>query len=459
MQNDKKIVVIGAGISGLTAAYLLCQEGFNVSVLEEKENIGGSIETIDANGFLFDRGPNSGLETTPLIKKIVDELKLKDQFIYANKEGNKRYILRGGVLHALPMSPPAFIKSNLFSLKAKFRLMLEPFVGKSKDGYYQSIAEFVKRRLGKEFLDYAINPFVAGVYAGRPEELSVKSAFPKLYALEEEYGGIIWGTIRGIRKRKKSREVSKQSAKMFSFKDGMKVLPEAISKKLGSRVQTGIEVLSVRKTSEGNYGVTYKDGEKSLTLLADVVLSTVPSFKATELFGHFDKELSNHLNEIYYPPVLVLYLVYERYVVGQPLDGFGFLIPEKEERSFLGAIWSSVIFPNRVDDTKAAFTLFIGGSRDSGFVDDVEQNVIDRAREEFEEIMRINGKPINVSKRFWPNAIPQYNIGYVEHENFFDHFEKDNKGIILSGNYRGGISVGDCIKNAETVVSKVNNLF
>ena len=150
-------------------------------------------------------------------------------------------------------------------------------------------------------------------------------------------------------------------------------------------------------------------------------------------------------------------LVYERSAVGQPLDGFGFLIPEKEERSFLGAIWSSVIFPNRSDESKAAFTLFIGGSRDAGFVDDVEQMVIDRARREFELIMKISAEPVLISKRLWPKAIPQYNLGYVEHENFFDHFEKDNKGIILGGNYRGGISVGDCIKNAELVANKIKN--
>jgi oxygen-dependent protoporphyrinogen oxidase len=224
-------------------------------------------------------------------------------------------------------------------------------------------------------------------------------------------------------------------------------------------VYTGVEVVSVRKTSEDNYGVTYREGEQTLTLLADAVLSTVPAYKASELFGSFDKKLAEHLNDIYYPPVLVLYLAYEKKDVGQSLDGFGFLIPEKEEKSFLGAIWSSVIFPNRSDENKAAFTLFIGGSRDAGFVDDVEQNVIDRARREFELIMKISAEPVLITKRFWPKAIPQYNLGYVEHENFFDHFEKDNKGIFLGGNYRGGISIGDCIKNSELVAQKIKSLI
>ena len=458
MANNKKVIVLGAGISGLTTAYLLHQDGYDVTVLEKNDKVGGSIETVVENGLLFDRGPNSALETTPLIAKLVEELNLTDQFVYANKKGNKRYILRNNQLHALPISPPALIKSKLFSRKAKLRLMKEPFIGKSQDGYYQSIAEFVTRRLGQEFLDYAINPFVAGVYAGNPEDLSVKSAFPKLYALEEEYGGLIVGTIRSIRKRKKRKEQSKQSAKMISFKDGMKVLPEAIANYLGGRVKLNSEVFSIKKTADGNYGITYKEGDQSLTLLTDIVLSTIPAYTAGELFGHFDDGLKKHLNDVYYPPVLVLYLAYNKNDVGQPLDGFGFLVPSKEEKSFLGAIWSSVIFPNRAEDNTASFTLFVGGSRNPGFIYDDEEELIKTVRREFEELMKIKGEPVHLAKRFWEKAIPQYTIGYVESENYFDHFEKDNRGIFLSGNYRGGISVGDCIKNAGIVAEKIRNL-
>jgi len=458
MNNSKKVIVLGAGISGLTTAYLLHKDGYDVTVLEKNNKVGGSIETVIENGLLFDRGPNSALETTPLIAQLVEELNLTEQFVYANKKGNKRYILRNNQLHALPISPPAFLKSKLFSGKAKLRLMKEPFVGKSQDGYYQSIAEFVTRRLGKEFLDYAINPFVAGVYAGNPEDLSVKSAFPKLYALEEEYGGLIVGTIRSIRKRKKRKEKSKQSAKMISFKDGMKVLPEAITNYLGGRVKLNAEVVSIKKAADGNYGVTYKEGAQSLTLLTDIVLSTIPAYAARELFGHFDDGLNKHLTNIYYPPVLVLYIAYNKNDIGQPLDGFGFLVPSKEEKSFLGAIWSSVIFPNRADDGRASFTLFVGGSRNPGFIYDDEEELIKTVRHEFEELMNIKGEPVHLAKRFWEKAIPQYTIGYVESENYFDHFEKDNRGIFLSGNYRGGISVGDCITNAEIVADKIKSI-
>ncbi|WP_304131060.1 protoporphyrinogen oxidase [Ignavibacterium album] len=455
---QKTVVVIGAGISGLTSAYLLSKKGFNIRILEKKSEVGGSIESLTENGFLFDRGPNSALETTPVISQLVEELNLKGELLYANKAANKRYILRNNELHALPMSPPALVKTKLFSAKAKFRLLAEPFIGKSNDGYYQSLAEFVRRRLGQEFLDYAINPFVAGVYAGRPEDLSVKSAFPKLYALEEKYGGLIIGTIRSIRERKKRAEKSKQSAKMLSFKSGMIALPKAIANYFGDKLILSAEVVSVDKTADG-YIVSYRHKEIDEAIVCDAVLSTVPSYVAGDLFSKFDTGFKIHCDSIYYPPVLVYFLAYNKKDIKQPLDGFGFLIPEKEKKSFLGALWSSVIFPFRADDNFATFTLFIGGSRNPDFVKEDRNKLLDRVRVEFEELMKINGKPVYSSHRFWEKAIPQYNIGYIEHERFFDEFEKQNPGLFISGNFRGGISVGDCIKNAELVAEKIlNNL-
>lgn len=452
---NRKIVVLGAGISGLTTAYLLSKKGFDVKVLEKNDSVGGSIESVTENGFLFDRGPNSALETTPVIAQLIKELELEPELLYASKLANKRYILRNNVLHALPMSPQGLIKTKLFSGKAKLRLMAEPFVKRSKDGYYQSLAEFVKRRLGKEFLDYAINPFVAGVYAGKPEELSVKSAFPKLYALEEKYGGLIIGTVRSIRERKRRAEIAKQSAKMLSFKSGMIALPKAIQNYFGNNVLLSSEVISVEK-NEAGFVVAFKQNGEINKIDCDVVLSTIPAYSAGELFSKFDKNFKTHSDAIYYPPVLVYYLVYNKKDVQQPLDGFGFLIPEKEKKSFLGALWSSVIFSDRTDENTTAFTLFVGGSRNPDFVKEDRAALLQKVKKEFEELMKIKGNPVYSSERFWQKAIPQYNLGYIEHEKYFDEFEKQNPGIFISGNFRGGISVGDCVKNADLVCNKIN---
>ena len=452
----KRIVVLGAGISGLATAYWLSKENFDITILEKKDVVGGSMESVLLNGMLFDRGPNSGLETTPIVKQLVEELDLKEKFLYATKKGNKRYILRDGILHPLPMGGPAFLKTKLFSTGAKLRLFAEPFIGRSKDGYYQSIAQFVQRRLGKEFLDYAINPFVAGVYAGKPEELSVKSAFPKLFALEEKYGGLIVGTVRSIRERKKRKEIAKQSAKMCSFTEGMQALPVAIYKRMRENIILNAAATSVRKEGNG-YLVNYTENGESKVINADAVLSTIQAFELSEVIRDFDGLLSNRLNSIYHPPVMVLFLTYKVADIPVPLDGFGFLIPAKENRSFLGALWSSVIFEDRTPPDTASFTLFVGGSRNADIFTSPIEEIIPKVISEFNEIMKIKSKPDLVDHRFWHKSIPQYNLGYIEHENYFDKFEELNKGFFLSGNFRGGISVGDCIKNSEIVYEKVKN--
>ncbi len=455
---SKKIVVLGAGISGLSTAYLLHKNGYDVTVLEKNKEAGGSMESSVEKGFLFDKGPNSGLETSPLIKQLVDEIGLTDEMVYANKEGGKRYILRNEELHPLPMTPKALLETKLFSFKGKLRLFGEPFIGRSKEGYYQSIAQFVERRLGREFLDYAINPFVAGVYAGNPEDLSVKSAFPKLYELEEKYGGLIKGTIQGIRERSKRAEKSKQAAKMFSFKSGMQAFPKALANKLRGKITYFAEVKSIEKDGE-QYKITFINANQTDVIKCDIIISTIPAYQASEIFKEYNADLVNHLNDIYYPATLALYLGYKKNVIGRPLDGFGYLIPAKERKSYLGAIWSSVIFPNRAPDDSASFTLFVGGARSPEIFSMDKQVIIKKVIAEFNSIMKITEQPYYTAYRYWSKAIPQYNIGYIEHEKYFDQFEKENPGLIISGNFRGGISVGDCVKNSEDVFNKAVRLI
>jgi oxygen-dependent protoporphyrinogen oxidase len=455
MGKSKKITILGAGISGLAAAYWLNKEGYDIKILESKSEPGGAMITRKEEGFLIDYGPNSGLETTPLISKLAEEVGIKDKMIYANDSANKRYILRNGKLHALPTSPPAFIKTKLFSTKAKLRLLKEPFVGKSEDGYYQSVSDFVRRRLGQEFLDYAINPFVSGVFAGDPDKLSVKSAFPKLYRLEELYGGLVKGMIKGAKERKQRAEESKQSAKMFSFLDGMQSFPKAIANKLHDKIAYNADILKIEKSEKG-YEIFYSIDGVTNQINTDIVLSTLPAYKVSEIYKTISPDIEKLLDEIYYPPVLLLYLGFRESDVGRDLDGFGYLIPSKEKKNFLGAIWSSSIFPNRAKEGYASFTLFVGGARAPQLFDQEMDKVINTAINEFKEIMNTSKDPIFMKNKFWEKAIPQYNLGYIEKENFCDEVEHENPGLFFSGNFRGGISVGDCIKNSELVFKKIN---
>jgi len=449
-----KITILGAGVSGLATAHWLEKNGFDVTILEQSPEPGGAMITKFVDDFLIDFGPNSGLETTPKIQELVSDIGLSNEMIYANEEGNIRYILKNNKLISLPTSPLKFIQTKLFSIPAKFRLLKEPFIGKSEDGYYQSIAEFVERRLGKEFLDNAIDPFVSGVFAGDPTKLSVKSAFPKLYRLEEVYGGLIKGMFKGAKERKQRNEESKQSAKMFSFKNGMQSFPKAIAKNIKGHIFYNCIVEKIVRQENKIIVELEQNGEKG-KITSDALLSTIPSHRLSKFSDLIDLDLTKHLNEIFYPPVLVLFLGYDKKVITQKLDGFGFLIPSKENKKFLGAIWSSTIFKNRAPKDKAAFTIFVGGARNPDFkVSEVDEK-IKEVLKEFHLIMGIKSQPILLQWKFWNKAIPQYNLGYIEHEKYFEQFEKKNPGIFLSGNYRGGISVGDCIKSSYTNFEKI----
>ncbi len=453
-KKNGKVIILGAGISGLSTAFWLDRAGYDTLVLEADGQPGGSVNTKIENGFLIDYGPNSSLETSPVIKELIDDVGLSNQMIYASEAAKNRYILKGDQLHPLPTNPVQFLKSDLFSVRGKLRLLQEPFIKASSDGYHQSIATFVKRRLGQQFLDYAIDPFVSGVFAGDPEKLSVQSAFPKLYQLEEKYGSLIKGMIKGAKERKSRGEASKHSAKMFSFIDGMATLPNALAEKLKSQILYQCQVNKITSTPEG-FQVYFQDQGKATNILAGTVISTVPSYIAQSIFKEIDNQLTAHLSQIYYPPVLVLYLGYKKSDVFE-LDGFGFLIPRKEKKKFLGAIWNSTLFPARAGEDAVSFTLFIGGARNASILEGQDHNVlIKEVIKEFQQIMKINADPVYTSSKFWPNAIPQYNIGYQQHEEYFIEFEKKYPDLYLSGNYRGGISFGDCIKNSRILVDRI----
>lgn len=449
--------MLGAGISGLATAFWLDRQGFDATIMEAAPGPGGSAQTAVNDGFLVEYGPNSGLDTSPEIRKLVEAAGMEDEMIYANEASKKRLILKKGKLRTLPTGPSEFFRTGLFSPAAKMRMLLEPFMPASSDGYYQSIAQFVIRRLGREFLEYAIDPFISGVFAGDPYQLSVKSAFPKLYGLEEKYGSLIKGLIRGASERKERGEASKQSARMFSFKQGMQSLPAALADKLGSKIMYHCVVERIDQDRVG-YAIRYRDGATEGVQTADAVVSTIPAYCAADVFRDMDSALARRLSEIYYPPVMTLYLGYKK-EDAPDLNAFGFLIPSIEEKKFLGAIWNSSIFPGRAPEDYVSFTLFIGGARNSMvFMTDPEA-LEEQAIVEFQQIMNIGGLPVVRERRLWERAIPQYNVGYIDHENYFEEFEQKQPGLFLSGNYRGGISFGDCIKNAVGIASKVEKFL
>ncbi|NIT51599.1 MAG: protoporphyrinogen oxidase [candidate division Zixibacteria bacterium] len=454
-QINTDVGIIGAGISGLASAHFLNRNGIDVHVIEKNSAIGGSIRSERRDGFLVEYGPNSALDTTPILHDLFSQLGIDGSLEYASEQAKNRYIVRNGKLIPLPMSPPAFIKTKLFSASAKLGLLKEPFIGKANPEADESLAEFVMRRLGNEFLDYAINPFVAGVYAGNPDSLSVKSAFPKLYQLEQEYGSLIKGTFLGAKKRRKSAETSKSKARLFSFKDGLQTIIQAIGNELENNVSTNAPITAIRKNDAG-YEVDFSGGERSMRLNCRTLLFTIPAYAYNDLRFEFNFQLHDVFAQIYYPPVTMVFLGFKQNPTDMPLDGFGFLVPEKETRQILGTIWSSTIFSNRALQGGAALTTFVGGSRQPEIALKPDDELTELVFKELHELMGLKQKPELVVIKKWEKAIPQYNIGHKAIIEKIEQFEAANDGIFISGNFRGGISVADCVKQAFGFSKRIN---
>lgn len=447
-----RVAVVGGGISGLSVAHFLKRAGAEVMIFEKNGTPGGTIGTRMTEGFLVEIGPSSTSETNFVIDEMLADLGMKDEKVYANDGSKYRYIVRGGELYALPGGPGSFISTRLWSARAKFRLLGEPFIGRATRE--ESIAEFVKRRLGREFLDYAINPFVAGVYAGNPSDLSVRAAFPKLYALEEKYGGLLKGTLQGARERRRRADKAKVSAKLVSFKSGMGVLPSTIAKSLGDAVLFNTPVISVKPES-ACYRLGFVEKGKTSGEVFDCVVLSTPAYSAAQIIRSWLPELSEQLSSIKYPPVAVAILGYKLSQVEMDLNGFGFLVPEVEKRKILGTIWSSSIFPNRAPEGSVELTTFVGGSRQPGLASLPADEIAGIAHGENSSLMMISGEPTFNSVTRWEKAIPQYNIGHLSIVESVKHVESVYKGFYICSNYRDGISVADCIANGKRTAEKI----
>jgi len=458
------VIVVGEGITGLSIAYWLKKHGVNVTVLAKDSEVGGTMKSVQDRGFLYETGANTALETTPLFKGLISDLKLESEFIYANPEGKNRYILRNGVLLSMPLGPGSFFFTRLFSTDAKFRVMKEPFIGRAEKE--ESIAEFVERRLGREFLDYAIDPFVAGVFAGKTEQLSVRSAFPKLYALEEKYGGLVKGMIKGAQERKQRAEKAKDRAETFSFVSGMQILPQAVGNSLGNAVFFNAKVTGIRNlmtaynesASEPDarrYLIEFLRNGKEEEIEADSVVFAIPAYDAAPIIKLLSRETANVLSSIYYSPVISIFLGVKREDIGRTLDGFGFLIPSKEKRKILGCLWNSCLFGNRAPAGMVALNAFVGGARQPELTGLNDEQIIQITLDELKSVMQFSGKPVYLNITRWQKSIPQYEIGYQHKMDMLAQFEESNQGIFLAGNYRGGISVGDCVKNAYEIAEGI----
>jgi protoporphyrinogen/coproporphyrinogen III oxidase len=441
-----KIAVIGAGITGLTAAHKLQKNNFDVSLFERKGEPGGSIKTVQKNGWQIEYGPNTVLLKDAEVAGFIEEIGLAGEKVTANPDAKKRYIVKNGELQALPFSFVSALTTPLFSFPAKLRVIAEPLITRNSNRD-QTVADFAERRLGKELLDYAINPFIAGIYANRPENLSLRHTFPIMDELEEEYGSLIWGQFAGAKSRKKNGRTERE---LISFKKGMQQLPLAIAKTLNN-LYLNHEVKKIERRGEewiihtqmGDFGPF------------DEVILNIPTHKWNRSLLPMDEADLTTLQKVNYPPLSVLLLGYMKDDIEHPLDGFGFLVPEKERRDILGALFSSTLFRGRAPEDCHLLTVFVGGGRQPELAVMESEQMMKMVELELSDLIGLKGEAVFKDHVYWPNSIPGYHVGYDEILETMTDIESRNTSLHLAGNYREGVSVPDCIKNGLKLAVKI----
>lgn len=447
-------VVVGGGLSGLAVAHALQRSGRRVAVLEAAERAGGVLATLTRDGFRYETGANSAIDGTPIIDALLAELRIADQRIDASPAAANRYIVRDGKLEALPASPGGLPGSKAFSLRGKLRLLREPFIARAPQGREESVAAFVERRLGREMLDYAVDPFVSGIYAGDPARLSLPAAFPRLYALEQQHGSLLRGVTATARERKRNGEPRPARPKSFSFRDGMQTLPDALARGLRG-LETGTMVTALALSPPEGYAVSGMRNGAPLRLHTRAIVIATPAPDAARLIAPHDEDAASTLASIEYAPVAVVASAYRRDDVAHALDGFGMLVPSRERRRILGTLFSSSLFDHRAPAGHVLLTTFAGGRRNPQMVAEDDASLAQIVERELAELLGARAPLWNAIRR-WTRAIPQYDLGHGHRIERIVQGIAKRPGWFFCGSWKDGVSVGDRLASAERVAQSVH---
>ncbi len=454
----KRIAIIGGGISGLSLACLLVsgKPDLDVAVLEADNRAGGKIWTDKADGFLCEKGPNGFLDNKPKTLELCSSLGIEP--VRSNENSKKRFLFSDARLKELPVSPPAFLKSDVLSWGGKLRILLELIAKKGPED--ETVAEFIIRRLGKEALDKLIDPMCSGIYAGDPYTMSIKNCFPRIKELEQEYGSLIKALIK-IRRQKKlerSSQAGKESSgvstapggTLTSFYNGAQTMSDALSEKLGGRLKLGVSVHGIFKNN-GSYRISTSQNDVD----ADIVVLASPAYASSAIVKDLDSEMSKALSHIPYPHVSVVCFGYRKDHLTHALNGFGFLVPHTEQRRILGTLWDSSIFPNRAPEGHVLLRTMIGGARSPEMAAFEDDKLVDIVFKELKPVLGLKSDPELVKIYRWDRAIPQYVLGHSNILGIIDKRLERYPGLYLTGNSYRGIGINDCIENSYRIADEI----
>ena len=448
-------IILGGGISGLTAAYLLHRKGLEVTVIEKNGHPGGPIASHRQEGYLVERGPNSLLLPDPWVEQLITELGLDPELQESSPAASKRYIIKKGRPVPVPMSPLQAITTPLFSLRGKLGFLAEPFRKQISDhaALTESVASFVTRRMGRDFLDYAIDPFVSGVYAGKPEELILRHAFPLMRGFERDGGSIIRGALKY--KKKRQAEGTAYKKRSISFTSGLGILPQTLAKKLGNHLWLNTTAAAINRVDDG-WQVSWKKDGEGFEGFARNLIVCLPSHAIKKLpWSASIKEVIQSAPDLPYPCVHSLALGFRREQIAHPLDGFGMLAPSKEKRDILGALFSSSLYEGRAPEGHCLITVMIGGRRRPDLIDVTQDQLVEIALRELRSLIGLQGEPTFKLLNSWPRAIPQYNNAFTDWSDALHGLESEWTGLRFGGHAIDGIAMGACIMSGQRLAATV----
>jgi len=466
-----RVVVIGGGIAGLTTCYHILEEAraagrkIDITLIDKGERPGGNIRTEHTQGFLIEGGPDCFLSEKPWALQLCRKLGLGGSVLPTSKPRGKTYVFSRGKLHLLPegvilMVPTKMIPlltSSLLTLSGKLRMAIEPFIPKKKEKGDESLGDFVTRRLGKEALDKIAEPLVAGVHAGDPDTMSIRSSFPKFVELEEQYGSLVKGMIARMATMKKKSASAPQGdgprMTMFvTLKDGLGQLVDKLLEEIKE-----VELLSKTSVSEmtereGGYEVRTDTGR--VIDCAAVVVAT-PAYISAELLRKIDPELSEKLLTIPYASTATISIGFNKKDIKHPMDGFGFVVPGSEKRGIMAASWSSIKWAGRAPDDKVLIRCFVGGAKRGHLVELDDAEMTRLVRDELKAMMGIDAEPVIFKIFRWRKAMPQYTIGHTERVADIKALTEKHPGLYLTGSAYHGIGISDTTREAEATAKKV----
>lgn len=459
-----RIAVIGAGISGLSAAYAIEQQAqqaeleVEVLVIEKEMRTGGKIWSIKEDGFLCEWGPNGFLDNKPMTLELCRQLQLDQQLLRSDDNARKRFIYADRTLHRLPENGPSFLKSKLISWPGKFRLAGEMLIPKRTALDDETLAEFGRRRLGAEALDKLISPMVSGIFAGDPETMSLRSCFPRIYELEQEFGGLIKAMLKLAKKKRAEIKAGKAVASaagpggvLTSFNGGIQDLTDAVAGKLSGQVLTGQQVAKIEKKQDG-FIIHSVSGQQ---YDAEIVVTAAPAYAVARMLEGLSGNSSQVLREIPYATMNVICFGYPKERIVHNLNGFGYLIPKAEGCNTLGTLWDSSIFPNRAPEGMALLRSMMGGATNQGAIDFSDEEVKVRTMQDLKQIMGIDCEPDFVRIYRHRHAIPQYTRGHAQRLQALAASFADLPDLILSGNAFFGVGLNDCVNASNRAAARV----